>query len=78
MPARLGDSITAVTSAVGMPPCAGCKRRAEALNRMSEIRRPDRRAGQRGDADPGWDLAARLVGSLMIGAGSLALRRLLR
>jgi hypothetical protein len=30
----LGDMITSITSAVGIESCDGCKRRAEALNRM--------------------------------------------
>jgi hypothetical protein len=75
---RIGDSITAATSAVGVPPCSGCKRRAQALNRISEIRAPHRLARHRVDGEPGWDLATGLVGSLMIGAASLALRRMLR
>jgi hypothetical protein len=74
---RVGDTITAVTSRAGVPPCAGCKRRAETLNRISEIRLPDRAAGHQVAGKPDWDLAG-LVGSLMIGIGSLALRRMLR
>lgn len=30
----LGDVIKRVTSALGFPPCDGCERRADALNRM--------------------------------------------
>jgi hypothetical protein len=75
---RIGDSIAAVASGVGVPPCAGCKRRAETLNRISEIRLPDRAARRQVAGKPDWDLAAGLVGSLMIGVGSLALRRMLR
>ena len=33
----LGDAIKRVTSAVGIPPCGGCQRRAEALNRWLVI-----------------------------------------
>jgi hypothetical protein len=29
----LGDAIKKVTYAIGIPPCAGCERRAAALNR---------------------------------------------
>lgn len=29
----LGDSVARVTSAVGIPPCGGCKERQAALNR---------------------------------------------
>jgi hypothetical protein len=33
----LGDVVKRVTTAVGIRPCSGCKRRAETLNRMVEF-----------------------------------------
>jgi hypothetical protein len=33
-PVGLGDVVKQVTSAVGIKPCSGCQRRAEALNRI--------------------------------------------
>ncbi|MFI1417943.1 hypothetical protein ACH4VX_08105 [Streptomyces sp. NPDC020731] len=33
----LGDAVTRVTTAVGLRPCGGCGRRAEALNRWMAI-----------------------------------------
>jgi hypothetical protein len=32
-PVRVGDAIAAATSAVGVRPCGGCKRRQDMLNR---------------------------------------------
>jgi hypothetical protein len=75
---RIGDSITGVTSAVGVPPCAGCKRRAEALNRISDRRALDRPGGRGAGRGRVWDPAMSVLGSVMIGAASLALRRMLR
>jgi hypothetical protein len=34
----LGDAIKRATYAVGIKPCAGCERRAEALNRLMVLR----------------------------------------
>ncbi|HEY3496794.1 MAG TPA: hypothetical protein VGK73_18980 [Polyangiaceae bacterium] len=33
----LGDVVKHVTSAVGIKPCSGCQRRAEALNRFAQF-----------------------------------------
>jgi hypothetical protein len=33
-PVGLGDVVKRVTTAVGIKPCGGCQRRAEALNRL--------------------------------------------
>ncbi|MDD1475961.1 MULTISPECIES: hypothetical protein [unclassified Arthrobacter] len=35
----LGDAIKDVTSAVGIPPCSGCERRAAVLNRFLRLPR---------------------------------------
>lgn len=37
----LGDVVAAVTSAVGITPCGGCKQRQEALNRAVPFGKPD-------------------------------------
>jgi hypothetical protein len=36
-PVGLGDAIKRATSAVGIKPCGGCARRAEALNRRVQF-----------------------------------------
>jgi hypothetical protein len=64
---RVGDAITSATSAAGVRPCAGCKERAETLNRIFDRPRT-----------PGQDtprIAKQLAGSLTIGLCSLLLRR---
>jgi len=33
-PIGLGDALKRATSALGVPPCGGCARRAQALNRI--------------------------------------------
>lgn len=33
----LGDAVAAVTNAVGLKPCGGCKQRQEALNRVANV-----------------------------------------
>ncbi|AYL35504.1 hypothetical protein CNQ36_08700 [Streptomyces fungicidicus] len=38
----LGDAVTRLTTAVGVRPCGGCGRRAEALNRWMTIGGRDR------------------------------------
>jgi hypothetical protein len=38
----LGDVISRATSAVGVKPCAGCRQRADALNRRVVFGRVDR------------------------------------
>jgi hypothetical protein len=72
---RVGDAIAHATMAAGIRPCGGCKKRAEALNRIFDAR---------SRAETGPDLvrvemrrivAARLAGSLAIGTGALLLRR---
>jgi len=35
----LGDAVAAVTNAVGIVPCGGCKQRQEALNRVANVGR---------------------------------------
>jgi hypothetical protein len=70
---RVGDALAAATSAVGVRPCGGCKRRAEALNRAF-----DTKAGWSGPPravpePPG--VPVRLFGSLIVGAMALSLRR---
>jgi hypothetical protein len=37
----LGDVIAAVTSAVGIKPCGGCKERQEALNKAVPFGKPE-------------------------------------
>jgi hypothetical protein len=37
----LGDVVAAATSAVGVKPCGGCKKRQEALNKMFPFGKPD-------------------------------------
>jgi hypothetical protein len=37
----LGDVIAAATSAVGVKPCGGCKKRQESLNKMFPFGKPD-------------------------------------
>jgi hypothetical protein len=75
---RAGDAISRATTAMGVRPCEGCKKRAAVLNRMFD--------GQSG-AQTGSDVArvemrrivaVRLAGSLAVGAGALLLRRRLR
>jgi hypothetical protein len=64
---RVGDAITGATSAARVRPCAGCKRRAETLNRIFDRPRTPARDRSR--------IAKQLAGSLTIGLCSLALRR---
>ncbi len=76
---RLGDSIATATTAVGVSPCGGCKRRAESLNRMFEARSkgPATATGEanRARAVSRGRTATPLVGPFVVGACSLALRR---
>lgn len=37
-PRGFGDTVAAITTAVGIKPCGGCKARQEALNRMFPFR----------------------------------------
>lgn len=37
----LGDTVAKITSAVGIKPCGGCKKRQAALNRLVPYRSPD-------------------------------------
>ncbi len=64
---RVGDAITRATSSAGVRPCAGCKRRAETLNRIFDHPRTP--------AEDTSRLVKRLAGSLTIGLCSLGLRR---
>lgn len=34
-PLGLGDALARVTSKIGIPPCGGCRRRQESLNRVT-------------------------------------------
>jgi hypothetical protein len=36
-PVGLGDVVKRVTTAVGIKPCSGCQRRAQALNRLVQF-----------------------------------------
>ena len=74
---RVGDAVASMTAAVGMVPCSGCKRRAEALNRMFDAAAPEQ-PEFRVTRDVGAASAERLAASLLLGAVSLALRRRLR
>lgn len=75
-PVRVGDTIAAATSAVGVRPCGGCKRRQEKLNRAfhpSTVSRVNPRRRANAPALPG-----RLAASLLVGAFALTLRERLR
>lgn len=41
----LGDTIAKITSAVGIKPCGGCKKRQAALNRMVPYKRAEASSG---------------------------------
>lgn len=64
---RVGDAITSATAAARVRPCAGCKKRAETLNRIFD--RPNTTAENTSRA------VKQLAGSLTIGLCSLLLRR---
>lgn len=73
---RVGDVISAATSAVGVRPCDGCKHRQEKLNRAfdpSPVSRGNGRGRAKAPALPG-----RLAASLLVGAIALTLRERLR
>lgn len=75
-PVRVGEAIAAATSAVGVRPCGGCKRRQETLNRAF-----DPSAVSWGNGRPRMGaptLPGRLAASLLIGAFALTLRERLR
>ena len=79
---KVGDAIASATSAFGVRPCGGCKKRAEALNRLFD-------SGARGDATGSRRrstleiantemrkvVAGRLAASFAVGLGALTLRR---
>jgi hypothetical protein len=79
---RVGDVIANATSAVGVRPCGGCKKRAEALNGLFDSSaRADAAALRR---PSGFEIASmemrrvvagRLAASFVVGLGALALRR---
>jgi hypothetical protein len=75
-PVRLGDAIAAATSAVGVRPCGGCKRRQEKLNRASDHSAVSWSNGRRRAPPP--TLPGRLAASLLVGACALKLRDTLR
>lgn len=79
---RVGDAIANATSAVGVRPCGGCKKRAEALNRLFDAGARDDAAGPRGrstleiaNMEMRRVVAGRLATSFAVGVGALALRR---
>jgi hypothetical protein len=75
-PVRVGDAIAAATSAVGVRPCGGCKRRQEKLNRAFDPNAESRDNGRRRARAP--TLPGRLTASLLVGAFALTLRERLR
>jgi hypothetical protein len=75
-PVRVGDAIAATTSAVGVRPCGGCKRRQDKLNRAFERSAVSRGSGRRRAKPPG--LPGRLTASLLVGAFALTVRERLR
>jgi hypothetical protein len=75
---RLGDAITSATSAAGVSPCAGCKQRAERLNRLFDSRPRTPNAGTQRETPAEIDtsrIVRQLATSLTLGLGSLMLRR---
>jgi hypothetical protein len=75
-PVRAGDAIAAATSAVGVRPCGGCKRRQEKLNRAFDPSAVSRGNGRRRAKAPA--LSGRLAASLLVGAFALTVRERLR
>jgi hypothetical protein len=73
---RLGDTIAAATSAVGVRPCGGCKRRQEKLNRAFDPSAVSWGSGPQRAKPP--DVQVRLAASLLVGAVALTLRERLR
>jgi hypothetical protein len=73
---RLGDTIAGATSAVGVRPCGGCKRRQETLNRAFDQSGVSWGSGRRRAEPP--SVPARLAASLLVGACALTLRERLR
>lgn len=73
---RLGDTIAAATSAVGVRPCGGCKRRQDKLNRAFEPTAVSGAYGRRGAKPPA--IQVRLAASLLVGAVAVTLRERLR
>lgn len=75
-PVRVGDAIAAATSAAGVRPCGGCKRRREKLNRAFDPSAVSWSDGRRRAKPPA--LPGRLAASLLVGAFALTLRECLR
>jgi hypothetical protein len=75
-PVRVGDAIAAATSAVGVRPCGGCKRRQEKLNRAFDPSAGSGGNGRRRARAP--TLPGRLAASMLVGAFALTLRERLR
>jgi hypothetical protein len=73
---RVGDAIAAATSAVGVRPCGGCKRRKEKLNRAFDLSTVRSASGRPRDLPPA--VPVRLASSLLVGVCALALRERLR
>ena len=71
-PVRVGDAIAAATSAVGVRPCGGCKRRRDKLNRAFDASAASWSDGRRRAKPP--SLPGRLAASLLVGAFALTLR----
>lgn len=79
---RVGDRIADATSALGVRPCGGCKKRAEALNRLFDSGARDDVAGSRrpstleiASIEMRRVVAGRLTTSFAVGLGALVLRR---
>jgi hypothetical protein len=75
---RVGDAVTRATTAAGIRPCSGCKKRAEALNRVFDARSGGQEEPDVVRVEMRRIVAARLAGSLAVGAGAVLLRRRLR
>lgn len=71
----LGDAIVKATSTARIQPCAGCKRRADALNRRLTLR--VRNTKPRGPSQTTRSMP-RLAGVMALGAASLVVRQLLK
>lgn len=72
---RVGDAIASATSAVGVRPCGGCKRRQEKLNRAFAPSAVSWGGGWREDPPP---VPVRLAASLLVGLCAMTLRKRLR
>jgi hypothetical protein len=79
---RVGNAIARATSAAGVRPCGGCKKRAEALNRLFDAGARAEAAGSRrrstleiANKETGRVVAGRLAISFAVGLGALTLRR---